>query len=84
MELYTILAEPDATVKDVTRMAVEIYLNEDHPPAHIKVESLGIDPAGKGVWSVEVPDPSEDAQEALTGDEPTNPDSDAISEDQTP
>lgn len=72
-EVYAILAPKDSTVADVSRMAIEIYLDEDHPPEHLKVESLGVDPSGMGVWSVEVVEPPEAAQEAHTGDDRGSP-----------
>ena len=63
---YTILAPADATIADVSRLAVETYFNEESPPDHIKVEPIGVDPSGNSVWGVEVSDGPASAQEAHT------------------
>lgn len=76
--LYSIIAPPDATLADVKRMTVEIYLNEEHPPEHIVAEAVGVDPQGNSVWAVEVTDGPESPQEASGGDAPMHPGSDTI------
>lgn len=76
--VYTIIAPPDATLSDVQRMAVEIYLSEENPPENIMAESVGADPQGNSVWAVTIGDSPESAQEASGGDEPMHPGSDEL------
>lgn len=72
--LYSIIAPPEATIQDVHRMTVEVYLNEENPPELVLAEPLGRDPTGNSVWSVTVREGPESAQEATGGDDNTPPD----------
>lgn len=82
--LYSIIAPIDATIKDVHKMTVDIYLNEENPPDSVIAEPLGRDPHGNSVWAVTVTEGPEKPQEAPGGDESMHPGEDTIYEDGGP
>jgi hypothetical protein len=76
--LYSIIAPPEASVADVQKMTVEIYLNEENPPQNVLAEPLGRDPQGNSTWAVTVTEGAETPQEASGDDEGDKPGSDTL------
>lgn len=74
--LYSVIAPPEATIQDVHRMTVEIYLNEENPPDLVEAEPLGRDPSGNSVWAVTVREGPDKSTEGVLGGGDTPPGSD--------
>lgn len=71
--LYSMLAPPEASIEDVKKMVVDVYLNEENPPQNVIAEHLGRDSYGNFVWGVTVTEGPEKPQEAPGGDEGMHP-----------